>query len=73
MRGGSKTRYRYSSWQVEVTLLCRYRTNEVKGNLLYSFFLLMYSALTVYYFHCCQIAEFWAAGLKNGLVKILAA
>jgi hypothetical protein len=23
-------------------------------------------------FHCCQMAEFWAAGLKNGPVKILA-
>jgi thiamine pyrophosphate-dependent acetolactate synthase large subunit-like protein len=22
--------------------------------------------------HCCQMAEFWAAGLKNGPVKILA-
>ncbi len=23
--------------------------------------------------HCCQVAEFWAAGLKNGPVKLLAA
>jgi hypothetical protein len=23
--------------------------------------------------HCCQMAEFWAAGLKNGSVKLLAA
>jgi hypothetical protein len=23
--------------------------------------------------HCCQLAEFWAAGLKNGPVKLLAA
>jgi hypothetical protein len=23
--------------------------------------------------HCCQMAEFWAAGLKNGAVKLLAA
>jgi hypothetical protein len=23
--------------------------------------------------HCCQMAEFWAAGLKNGPVKLLAA
>jgi hypothetical protein len=22
--------------------------------------------------HCCQMAEFWAAGLKNGPVKLLA-
>jgi hypothetical protein len=24
-------------------------------------------------YHCCQMAEFWAAGLKNGPVKLLAA
>ncbi len=23
--------------------------------------------------HCCQMAEFWDAGLKNGPVKLLAA